>query len=82
MSSERHVYSCAECGGVTEVACADDVALRASHRALVEAAVHWSVCDYPEEVRFRCKGCVAAEFALAKARTLEADDAEKGDEDS
>lgn len=35
--------------------------------ALVEAARHWSVCDFPDEIDFRCEGCNAARTALALA---------------
>ena len=31
---------------------------------LEEAARHWSVCDFPDEVDFRCEGCNAARRAI------------------
>jgi hypothetical protein len=38
-----------------------------SHEALLKAAKHWEVCDFPHEIRFRCKDCVMAEKAINQA---------------
>lgn len=35
-------------------------------RELAEAALHWSVCDFADEVDFRCNGCEKARAALRK----------------
>lgn len=35
--------------------------------ALLEAANHLFVCDFPDEVDFRCEGCTAARAAIRAA---------------
>ena len=37
-------------------------------RRLIKTANHWSVCDYPEEVRFRCVDCRKAERLINEAQ--------------
>jgi hypothetical protein len=48
---------------------------RAALVAVAEAAKHWEVCDFPDEVDFRCEGCNkarAAYAALAQVRKEQA----------
>ena len=33
--------------------------------AVAESAKHWEVCDFPDEVDFRCEGCNKARAAYA-----------------
>jgi hypothetical protein len=35
--------------------------------ALLEAVTHLFVCDFPDEVDFRCEGCTAARAAIREA---------------
>jgi hypothetical protein len=36
-------------------------------RELLEAAGHYSVCDFPDAIDFRCEGCNQARAAIARA---------------
>lgn len=41
--------------------------LKATNAKLLAAAKHLFVCDYPEEIDFRCKDCEKARAAIAEA---------------
>lgn len=38
--------------------------------AVAEAAKHWEVCTYPEEIDFRCGGCNKARAAYANLAVI------------
>ena len=44
--------------------------LLAALKGAIDAANHYSVCDMPQEIRFRCEGCQAANKAINVAELL------------
>lgn len=38
---------------------------RGREASLLRAAEHWSACDFPDSVDFRCDGCNAARLAVS-----------------